>query len=273
MKNRLIIVLLFTVNFDLLAQSNDNNRYGKIVYERVLNFDGNPSTTTFNLLFNSEFSVFYEPRANSRENATLKPTSNDEFDLSFEVKFNGSKYIVFTDLRRSIIQSQMSLFREGIQKTYIVEENISKIKWSIINEYTTINDLKAQKAIGRFRGRKYIAWFTNQIPGKYGPWKLNGLTGLILNIADERNEVVFIAKEIKIPFNISSMTKNDFEFNKDFQKISLAEYIKFKSEQVDEVKKLFLSKLPRGSKMEMTDSKSNDIELEYEEEMKFPKKN
>lgn len=269
MKNISIIIVFFLVgNFNLFAQSNDNESYGKITYERVLNFDSNPKTTTFNLFFNPEFSVFYEIRVEPKEDATLKPSSDDEFDLSFDVKFNGSKYIVLTDFEKAIIQSQVSLFREGKQKTYIVEEKKSIIEWDIINEYKMINDLKAQKAIGNFRGRKYVVWFTNQITVRYGPWKLNGLPGLILNVTDERNEVMFFAKEIKIPFVSNSATKNDFKFNSDFEKISLAEYVRLKGEQVDEVKKLFSSKLPRGAKMEMTNSKSNDIELEYEDTIK-----
>ena len=79
---------------------------------------------------------------------------------------------------------------------------------------------------------------------------------------------MFYAKAIKVPFNSNSITKNNFQFNIDFDRISLAEYAKFKKQQVEEVKKLFSSKLPRGAKMEMTNSKSNDIELEYEETIK-----
>ncbi len=262
------IVFFLVVNINLVAQSNDNENYGIITYERVLNFSSNLKTSTFNLFINPEFSVFYELRSEPMEEATIKPSSDDEFDLSFDVKFNGSKYIVLTDFENAIIKSQVSLFREGKQKTYIVEEKISRMKWDILNEYKMINDLKVQKAIGWFRGRKYTAWFASHIPVKYGPWKLNGLPGLILNVTDDRNEVMFAVKEIKIPFESISITKNDFKFSDDFEHISLTEYLRLKEEQVDEVKKMFNSKLPRGAMIEMTDFKSNDIELEYEEAVK-----
>lgn len=257
-------MLFLLQNSFLNAQSKNEENYGKVTYERLLNFDSNPKSTSFTLYFNPDFSVFYENREEPKEETTLKPSNDDEFDLSFDVKFNGSKYIVITDFKKDSIKSQVSLFRNGKQKTYIVEEKINKIKWDIINEYKTISDFKTQKAIGLFRGRKYIAWFTNEIPIQYGPWKLNGLPGLILSVSDNKNEVMFSANIISIPFNNNSTTKNEFLFNNDFGRISLAEYVQFKKQQIDEVKKLFSSKLPRGAKMEMTNSKSNNIELEYE---------
>lgn len=262
---RNILIILFLLNTSIFfAQNNKSYNYGKIVYERVLNFDSNPKTTTFNLFFNPKFSVFYENKIETKENAVLKPSSDDEFDLSFDVKFNGSKYIVLTNFEKDSIKSQVSLFKEGKQRTYIVDEKINKIKWKIENVFKVINDLKTQKAIGEFRGRKYIAWFTNEIPVKYGPWKLNGLPGLILNVHDSKNEVMFNVKSLKIPFNLNSETKEDFKFNSNFKVIQLNEYVQLKQQQVEEVKKLFSSKLPRGARFETTNNKSNNIELVYE---------
>ena len=139
---------------------------------------------------------------------------------------------------------------------------------SFLKSVKTISGFKAQRAEGLFRGRKYIAWFTNEIPIKYGPWKLNGLPGLILNVSDDKNEVMFYAKSIKVPFNSNSVSNSEFTFSEDLEKISLSKYLKYKKQQVGEVKKLFTSKLPRGAKMETSNVKSNTIELEYEEKIK-----
>jgi GLPGLI family protein len=260
----ILIIALFALNYHLAAQSNNNYNYGKVTYERILNFDGSPKSSSFSLFFNPNFSVFYENRVETTDGPTLRPSSSNEFDLTFDVKFNGSKYIVLTDFEKDSILSQVSLFKDGKEKTYIVEEKKIKIKWDILNEYKTINDLKVQKAIGEFRGRHYIAWFSNEIPVKFGPWKLNGLPGLIIAISDDKNEVMFYAKTINIPLDSNLNTQDDFQFNKNFEKISLAEYVKMKGQQGEELKKLINSKLPRGSIIDMTNCKSNDIELEYE---------
>lgn len=54
------------------------------------------------------------------------------------------------------------------------------------------------KAIARFRGRNYIAWFTPQIPLPYGPWKLIGLPGLILKVYTADRKIFFSAQKLKI---------------------------------------------------------------------------
>ncbi len=64
-------------------------------------------------------------------------------------------------------------------------------KWTLCNETSTILSYKCQKAICRWRGRDYEAWFTTEIPARYGPWKFGGLPGLIIKIQDSRKEYTF----------------------------------------------------------------------------------
>lgn len=63
-------------------------------------------------------------------------------------------------------------------------QDLNMIDWEIQPEKKEILGFSAQKAIGSFAGRNYVAWFAPQLPFSDGPYKFNGLPGLILEISD-----------------------------------------------------------------------------------------
>lgn len=90
------------------------------------------------------------------------------------------------------------LYRQQIDEKnkYLIIDTLPKINWQIFEEQKTILNYVCQKAIGIFRGRSYTAWFTTAIPIPAGPWKLNGLPGIIMGANDDKNEVFFEAIKI-----------------------------------------------------------------------------
>lgn len=65
-----------------------------------------------------------------------------------------------------------------------VTENIAPQDWQISTDTTSVLGYLCTKATTTFRGRDYVAWFTQEIPINEGPWKLYGLPGLILKAED-----------------------------------------------------------------------------------------
>jgi GLPGLI family protein len=73
---------------------------------------------------------------------------------------------------------------------YLLKTNDSQ-QWNISSEKKKIDKFTAQKATTVFGGRTWEAWFTQEIPFPYGPYKFHGLPGLILEISDSKENYIF----------------------------------------------------------------------------------
>jgi GLPGLI family protein len=82
-------------------------------------------------------------------------------------------------------------------KYYKVEQPM-KMKWKLVTQKdTVIFGYSCQMARISYAGRDWVAWYSPQIPVADGPYKFNGLPGLILNISDTRNQHCFTLNAIK----------------------------------------------------------------------------
>lgn len=96
---------------------------------------------------------------------------------------------------------------------YKIEEVVN-LDWKIADSIKTIGDLKVQQAETSFGGRKWIAWFAREIPLSYGPYKFNGLPGLITEIYDTKKDYFLkLIKSEKIPKDYQSYTLKNRESN------------------------------------------------------------
>lgn len=97
-------------------------------------------------------------------------------------------------------------------------EAMDQFEWEILPETRKIKDYEVQKATTSFAGREYVAWFTPEMPIAEGPYKFNGLPGLILEIADTREHWVFeffglekLSPKLKYNLNLKQFVKTDKE--------------------------------------------------------------
>ena len=89
---------------------------------------------------------------------------------------------------------------------YCYEETIPVIDWNIEqNKDTTIIGYHCLFATMQYGGRHYNAWFAPDIPIKYGPYKFNGLPGLIMKISDDDGLFDWVAVGITTPKRIKKM--------------------------------------------------------------------
>lgn len=76
---------------------------------------------------------------------------------------------------------------------YLCIEPMEPIDWQLTDSIDSICGYECHQAIAKFKGRTWIAWYTEDIPIDNGPWKLSGLSGLILKAHDSENDYGFTA--------------------------------------------------------------------------------
>ncbi|MCQ9637483.1 GLPGLI family protein [Chryseobacterium sp. WG23] len=137
---------------------------------------------------------------------------------------------------------------------YKIEEAVT-LDWKITDHTKRINELKVQQAETNFGGRKWIAWFTPEIPLSYGPYKFNGLPGLIIEIYDTRKNYFFqLIKSEKIADNYQSHTLKTRKTNAIKTNYKKLDHLKLELYK-DPFKYVFNGKLsiPEGKKLLLDD--------------------
>ena len=131
--------------------------------------------------------------------------------------------------------------------TLFVKDTARIISWELLNETKNINSFHCQKARGHFRGRTYTVWFTNDIPVSLGPWKLNGLPGLILEATDSLNQFQYFAEKVELQMEVNTIDTEGF-FNQTYitpiqERII---YVSFVELMFNEISTKIDTSLPRG---------------------------
>ena len=103
---------------------------------------------------------------------------------------------------------QIHNYMQG-KKFMYVKDKITMFDWNIVEKSDTlIAKYHCEKATTKFRGRNYIAYFTNEISNQGGPYKFDGLPGFIIKIKStdgyvdiEAVEIIVSKDKIKNIFN------------------------------------------------------------------------
>lgn len=156
----------------------------------------------------------------------------------------------------------------GKIKTYIAKDTPDSYKWKIVEgETKEISGFKCQKALTTFRGSQFTAWFCADIPIMFGPWKLKGTPGLILELyACDGNSLLnrWTATEIIVPFKYNGFFyPNNLNLIQSYESL-IKERDKINSEKM----KIFVTKLPQKYKRGMSETKRTGLERFYEWETK-----
>lgn len=169
----------------------------RFVYQVTMKSDStdkaNPITETARLDISPEKSLFYGEGRIKRDSIFQRMRETRNFDRNAMQNMRSSiDYIVEKDLVKNITYFKTRLGRDQ----YIYEED-RKMEWNILPETVKIGEYETQKAETTFAGRKWFAWFTQDIPFMDGPYKFKGLPGLIVKVEDAKGDYSFDLQQSK----------------------------------------------------------------------------
>ena len=192
---RLWIFILLALTKPVCAQ----HVAGKVYYRQILNLDpatsSNDKTGRRAILYFTDTLSYYV--YNSVETGKAdKPHENNEAANTYDIGTTDRTGEVFM----TNFNTRHVFMREFVwKKPYLSIDTLVRINWKLIDRQKRIGKFTCQQAEALFRGRKYEVWFTTEVPVSAGPWKLQGLPGLILEAYDDKNEVHYLFDGIEIP--------------------------------------------------------------------------
>ena len=125
-------------------------------------------------------------------------------DIEFKPK-NSKTKILFKDYNKNELYSKDLI---GF-KFFTIKDSINIINWEIKSEQKEILGYTCTLAESSFRGREYKAWFTPDLTAG-GPWKLDGLPGMILRADTVDGYFSFEAIKIRVSKQDSIDFKNPY---------------------------------------------------------------
>ncbi|NML36814.1 GLPGLI family protein [Chitinophaga sp. G-6-1-13] len=150
----------------------------------------------FMLVFNPEKSVYTSYTAlvqDSAQQATIKQAySATGGTIDMGVLRPSTRGNIYTPAGNDFLY----ILKNFRQNDYLIRESFENIAWKIEKDTKQLLGYTCQKATGTCKGRAYTAWFTTDIPAKFGPWKLHGLPGLILEATDSNKRIQFTCTKI-----------------------------------------------------------------------------
>lgn len=158
---------------------------------------------------------------------TERKSNNDDFESDeIVISSNQNKFKNEVFINKNTNEMTENLYEQVIlKKSYSVSENIPKMKWVFLKGNKKINNFNCKKAQTTFRGRIYTAWYSEEIPVSVGPWKFNGLPGLIFSIEDADKIYKWEVKRINYPYKEKKINLSEiFKKRLKYKKVTFREY-------------------------------------------------
>jgi len=189
----------------------------------IYNFTRYNETIKLHLIYNDSVSVSISNKNGYDTSFSSKSTMNMNSNKGIGIKLSSydsiGKIIIRNFSNHTILEREQKI---GIMEPFWVQDDWVPIKWQLLDKTKQINGYECKMAKGTFRGREYTVWYAPALPYPYGPWKLFGLPGIILEAQDKKKQFYFVVDAL----TFVSDTSSEFTVTVDTL-ISLKEYVHY----------------------------------------------
>ena len=220
MKNYILLSFFLLISIKAYSQNDKNYQLGyRLEYLSDSTDINSRKKEDFTLFFDGSKSYFTSDIFLKRDSIVNNMKINKNLELNFSKVPN-------TRFRYVIVKENKTInYYESLLKYKFSYDEISNFNWKLLNEQSKIGDFNCQKATTNYGGRTWIAWYTTEIPIYDGPYKFNGLPGLIVKVSDTKNNYSFDLISIKKGLLVDNTILKDSYFTQ-HKKISKEDYFK-----------------------------------------------
>ncbi|MDE6702929.1 MAG: GLPGLI family protein [Muribaculaceae bacterium] len=193
------------------------------------------NTNQYILLANNEESKFFSPMTEYIDSLVSTPDGKAKFQEMSQNAYlagkfdqlprkDGTYYIV-----KSLRNKSLKYYDTAGLDKYFYEEPMEELMWELVDSTKNILGYECFNATVESHGRKWTAWFTPEIPVQNGPWKFDGLPGLVLEAAAEGNQYQFIATGVQQ----TNKAIGKIYLTEEYEKSSRKDFLKAKRSFID----------------------------------------
>lgn len=214
------IIFLFVVNVCCSIAFSQPSEVNAVVEYTMVNNTDSPNVLKATLSISGTTSIYLP-------HYSLQKYNDNKFESKRVNRITEDiEYLKVDDKRKEI------LFYDYLgNNIVIVKDDYNELKWNITEETKLIGNHKCIKATVVYRGRKWVAWFAPDITLPYGPWKMHGLPGIIMELYDETERYMWSISKIEyIKSNVFDKEFDSLIKIKNKKPISKKEFIENETE-------------------------------------------
>lgn len=261
---RLIIGLCMVFLVGFVSSNDVVDRVGRwtphpyqlqVRYDMFLEFDG---YRVFRAeLYTGSSGALFSFRAEQLQTG-VPPVEIDSDEFEFEL-IDTATYFIVSDRTSGLIHQLERL--PATQDFCVVTEPEVGISWRLTGRTKMIDTFECQEATGVFGGRDYTVWYSDQFPLSFGPWKLHGLPGMVLEAYDASRQVRFVARAIKRIGEQDSVPTPDIQGYQTFDRVQYNERLR---SYLDGLERRIISRFDRSFRVKVSSSPIQSVEIHHD---------